>query len=107
MNDFFCGVPFTGCERHFGGGRMLVATREDECVAIAVGAWFAGKNPLVLMQNSGLGNCVDIITSLLKPYGITIDFLIANRNEPEHHALMGKICPDLMRLMEYDTARYC
>ena len=104
INDVFIGVPFSGVEKLMP--RIdIIGTREDECIAIAVGAWLAGKTPLVFMQNSGLGNCVDIITSLLKPYGINIDLIIENRTSPEHHALMGKITEDLMRLMEYESYR--
>ncbi len=105
MNDFYLGVPFSGCEKY--GQNMLICSREDEAIAIAVGAWFMGKKPLVAMQNSGLGNCVDIITSLLKPYGIKVDLLIDNRQSPEHHAFMGAITIDLMRLLKYDTFRCC
>lgn len=106
MSDFIVGVPFSGVEKHIGS-KYLVATREDEAIAIAVGAWFAGKDPLVFMQNSGLGNCVDIITSLLKPYGIDIQLLIDNRTTPEHHALMGEILTNLMKTMDYDSFRVC
>ncbi len=105
MNNFYVGVPFSGCEKY--GKDMLVCTREDEAIGVAVGAWFTGAIPLVAMQNSGLGNCVDIITSLLKPYGIKIDFLIDNRQSPEHHAFMGSITIELMRLMKYDAFRCC
>lgn len=106
MNDFFVCVPFTDIEKEING-KFLIATREDEAIAIAVGAWFAGKTPLVAMQNSGLGNCIDIITSLLKPYKIDIELLINNRTTPEHHALMGKVTTQLMKLLEYETYRYC
>ena len=106
MNNFCVGVPFTGCEKHISED-AIVATKEDEAVGIAVGAWLAGKKPLVYMQDSGLGNCVDIITSLLKPYDIKIDLLINQRIEPEHHAMMGRISRELLKLMEYDTFRYC
>ncbi|MCK4817160.1 hypothetical protein KA005_15425, partial [bacterium] len=80
----------------------IPCTREDEAMALAVGAYLAGKKPLVFLQNSGLGNIVDIITSLLKPYGIKIDLLISVRNKPEHHALMGKITRKLLKLLEYE-----
>ncbi len=106
MNDFTVGVPFSGCEKEIGVPHVI-ATREDEAVGIAVGAYFAGKKPLVFMQNSGLGNCVDIITSLLKPYNINIYLLIDNRKEPEHHYYMGRITENLLRLMEYDAFRIC
>lgn len=106
LNDFFVGVPFTDCEK-FLEGKNIVATREDEAIAIAVGAWFAGKTPLVYMQNSGLGNCFDIITSLLKPYKIDIELLVNNRTTPEHHALMGEKTTQLMKVIGFETIRYC
>lgn len=79
----------------------IPCTREDEAMALAVGAYLAGKKPLVFLQNSGLGNCVDIITSLLKPYNIKIDLLISVRNKPEHHVYMGKITEKLLKLLGY------
>lgn len=108
MNNIYIGVPFSGCDDYLPE-KYIVATREDEAVAIAVGMWLAGKKPVVFMQNSGLGNCVDIITSLLKPYGIGIELLINERHEPEHHKLMGKITRPLLGLIgyNYDKIRYC
>jgi len=68
---------------------------------MAVGAYLVGANPLVFMQNSGLGNCVDIITSLLQPYDIEIPLLISLRTKPEHHSYMGKITKKLLNLLNY------
>ena len=106
MHDIYVGVPYSGCNEHIPDD-AIIATREDEAIGIAVGAWLAGGKPLVFMQNSGVGNCVDIITSLLKPYGIEIDLLIQQRTTPEHHAFMGKIIFDLMKVLEYETIEYC
>jgi phosphonopyruvate decarboxylase len=98
-HDLYLGIPCSD----FGYISEIPCTREDEAIAIAVGAWFVGKTPLVFMQNSGLGHCIDVITSLLKPYDIKIDLHIANRQEPEQHAFMGKITKDLLKLLEYET----
>ena len=101
--DFIVGVPcsrlkdFTEKIENY-----IPCTREDEAMALAVGAYLAGKKPLVFLQNSGLGNVVDIITSLLKPYGIKIDLLISVRNKPKYHAFMGKITEKLLKLLEYE-----
>jgi sulfopyruvate decarboxylase TPP-binding subunit len=104
--NFFVGVPFSGCEKHIKDA--LIATREDEAVAIATGAWLMGKKPLVYLQNSGLGNCIDAITSLVIPYGIRLDYLIDNRKEPEHHKFMGRLTEDLVKdLWIDDTTKYC
>lgn len=81
----------------------IPCTDEGEAMALACGAWLAGKQPVVYMQNSGLGNCVDIISSLYKPYGIPLPkILIGLRHKPQHHAFMGKITKYLLNLLEYD-----
>ncbi len=100
--NFIAGIPCSKL-KYFTDRikKYIPCTREDEAMALAVGAYLAGKKPLVFLQNSGLGNIVDVITSLLKPYGIKIDLLISVRNKPEHHAFMGKITKKLLKLLEY------
>ncbi len=74
-------------------------TREDEAVAFAAGASMAGAKATVFMQNAGLGNCIDTITCLLKPYGIKIHFVISHRTKPKHHEFMGSITKELIKLL--------
>ena len=74
----------------------LCATREDEAVGIATGAALSKKRALVYMQNSGLGNIGDALTSLAQLYKLPILLLISyrgledDRDFPEH-SLMGEI----------------
>ena len=42
----------------------IAANNEGEAVAIASGAYLAGKRPVVMFQNSGLGNTINPLTSL-------------------------------------------
>ena len=53
------------------GVRHLVATSEGEAVGIAIGTWLGGGSPLVLSQNSGLGNMVNPLSSLAHPIAPT------------------------------------
>lgn len=105
--DFFVGVPCSGIKNFVEDAqkdhknKYIPVTREDEAVALAIGAYFGGKKPLVFMQSSGLGNTVNIITSLLKPYGINIHFLISVRKFPFEHEYMYKIIQNLIQLLEY------
>jgi phosphonopyruvate decarboxylase len=102
--DFIVGVPCSKLQSFIKDVKDYTpCTREDEAMALAVGAYLAGKKPLVFLQNSGLGNIVDIITSLLKPYGIKVDLFISVRNKPAHHAFMGKITKKLLELLEYEN----
>ena len=82
--------------------RYVPVTREDIAMGMAVGAYMAGNKPLVFLQNSGLGHLVNIITPLLKPYGISIHLLISVRTKPFEHFFMHKITKSLLRLLEYD-----
>ena len=84
------------------------ATNEGDAVAIAVGAALSGKRPVVLMQNSGLGNAVSPLTSLTHPFGVPVLTVISWRGQPgiqdePQHALMGVITPDMAQLMGMET----
>lgn len=39
-----------------------VLTTEEEGVAIAAGAWLGGKRSVILMQSSGVGNCINMLS---------------------------------------------
>ena len=77
----------------------FVPANEGAAVGIAIGHYLAsGKPACVYMQNSGLGNTVNPITSLAneKVYGIPMLMLVGWRgipgkvDEPQHH-FMGEI----------------
>lgn len=52
---------------------------EEECLAYAAGYQLAGGASVVLMQNSGLGNAMNAIGSLVQPYGIGIPLVLSMR----------------------------
>lgn len=105
-HDFIVGVPCSNLKDFISGiENYIPCTREDEAMALAAGAYLVGKNPLVFLQNSGLGHIIDIVTSLLKPYGIKIDLIISVRSKPEHHVYMGRITKKLLKLLEYKNCK--
>lgn len=57
----------------------LPATREEEGVGLCAGAWMGGRRPALLMQNSGLGNCINALASLDMLYGIPLLMIISHR----------------------------
>jgi sulfopyruvate decarboxylase subunit alpha len=57
----------------------LPVTREEEGVGICAGAWMGGLRPALLMQNSGLGNCINALASLDMLYGIPLLMIISHR----------------------------
>jgi len=79
-------------------------TCEEEAMAIAAGCILAGKEPTVYMQNSGLCRCIDILTSLYKPYEIPFPKLIlSKRTKPYHHHFIGKMTGSLLSLLDYQN----
>ena len=104
--DFFTGVP---CSLISGLIAVLdsdpaysyfAETREDAAIGLACGAYLAGKQPAVLMQNSGLGVCINALTSLTLLYKTPALLLITwrgyeGKDAPEH-IIMGEVCGRLL-----------
>ena len=57
-----------------------VLTTEEEGVAIAAGAWLGGMRSVLLMQSSGVGNCINML-SLTKTCRFPLVMLVAMRGE--------------------------
>ena len=83
--------------------KIIIATREEEAIGIAVGMTLAKSPSLVFMQNAGFANSISTITSLVQLYKIPIIFLIGWRgflkNDAPEHKHIGKIQPELIRLV--------
>lgn len=115
--DFYTGVPDSQLkalcnylmntygidEKHH-----IIAANEGNCAAIAAGYHLAtGKIPVVYMQNSGEGNIINPVASLLndKVYAIPTIFVIGWRGEPgvhdePQHIYQGEITCKLLDLMD-------
>lgn len=86
--DFFVSVPckfLDGIISILEQDREVIytpVTREEEGVGVLAGAFLAGKRPALLMQNSGLGNSINAICSLLNYYEIPLVLVISHRGTP-------------------------
>lgn len=82
----------------------IPATREDNALGVTSGAYLAGRKSLILIQNSGLGNIVNGLTSFNLIYKIPVLMIISWRGEPgkpdaPEHSVMGpKTLPLLQEL---------
>ncbi|MCW3488827.1 phosphonopyruvate decarboxylase [Dethiobacter alkaliphilus] len=116
---FYTGVPDSLLKDfcayvtdHTPQDRNIIAANEGNAVGIAAGRYLALQEiGLVYMQNSGLGNVVNPLTSLADPlvYSIPMLLLIGWRGEPgvkdePQHAKQGQITLDLLKSLgvEYD-----
>lgn len=118
--DFYTGVPDSQLkalcnylmntygidEKHH-----IIAANEGNCTALAAGYHLAtGKVPVVYMQNSGEGNIINPVASLLndKVYAIPCIFVIGWRGQPgihdePQHIYQGQITCDLLDLMDIEN----
>jgi sulfopyruvate decarboxylase alpha subunit len=60
---------------------VVSATREEEAIGIASGAYVTGCNAAVFMQSSGFGNVVNALASLCIPCRIPLPMFINMRGE--------------------------
>ena len=104
--DFFTGVPCSilgGIIKALGED-YIPSVREDTAIGLACGAYLGGKRPCVLMQNSGLGYCLNVLTSLNLIYGLPVLLLVSYRGfegkDAPEHLIMGKHCVELVRIFE-------
>lgn len=113
--DFFTGIPDSQLkpfcnflmDSYGSSDRHIIAANEGNCVGLAAGYYMStGKPPCVYMQNSGLGNIVNPVTSLLNPkvYGIPAVFVIGWRGEPglkdePQHIFQGEITRELLDVL--------
>ena len=108
--DFFVSVPckfFTGLLKELDNTRDIVhvpVTREEEGIGVCSGAFLGGKMPCIIMQNSGLGNSINALASLVALYKIPIVLMISYRGTPGEKVSaqfeMAKLTKNLLGLLK-------
>ena len=101
------GVPDSTMKHFIDQGlkknKILIATREEEAIGIAVGMSLSKNHSLVFMQNAGLANSISTITSLVQLYQIPLIFLVGWRgylqNDAPEHKKIGEIQSDILKLI--------
>ncbi len=81
--------------------RMVVLTTEEEGIALLAGAWLGGERGVLLMQSSGVGNCVNLF-SLARVCRFPLLMLVTMRGEAGEfnpwQVPMGRNTGELLRL---------
>ena len=106
--NFFTGVPDSALkvfqdniiESDF---EHVIATNEGQAVGIAFGAEVAGKKSCVYLQNSGLGNIINPITSLCMPFEVKPLLIIGHRHTLEQHKVMGETDEKILQTIGYQN----
>lgn len=118
--DFYTGVPDSQLKAlcnylmatwGIDPNHHVIAANEGNCAALAAGYHLAtGRVPVVYMQNSGEGNIINPVASLLndKVYAIPVLFIVGWRGEPgihdePQHIYQGEVTVKLLEDMGIDT----
>ena len=116
-SDFYTGVPDSQLKalcnylmNTYGidPKHHVIAANEGNCTALAAGYHLAtSKVPVVYMQNSGEGNIINPVASLLndKVYAIPVVFIVGWRGEPgihdePQHIYQGEVTVKLLEDMD-------
>lgn len=116
-SDFYTGIPdsqlkafcdYLMNEYGIDEKHHIIGANEGNCTALAAGYHLAtGKIPVVYMQNSGEGNIINPVASLLsdKVYAIPVVFIIGWRGEPgvhdePQHIYQGEVTVKLLEDMD-------
>ncbi len=109
---FFAGVPDSTFQEAYNlmvrdpEIRYIPAVREDVALGVASAAYFAGRLGGVMMQNSGIGNIVNPLTSFSLMYKIPVLLIVGWRgyggppNDAPEHWIMGIKTPEIFDLLE-------
>jgi sulfopyruvate decarboxylase alpha subunit len=88
--------------------RDIVLTTEEEGVALAAGAWLGGQRAVLLMQSSGAGNCINML-SLIRTCRFPLLMLVTMRGEWEEfnpwQVPMGSIVEPALKLCGMQVTR--
>jgi len=83
--------------------RDVVLTTEEEGIALAAGAWLGGVRAALLMQSSGVGNCINML-SLAQNCRFPLLMLVTMRGEWAEfnpwQVPMGQATPGVLRLCD-------
>lgn len=117
--NFFAGVPDSQLKplcnylmRNYGiSTKHIIAANEGNAVALAAGYHLAtGKIPVVYLQNSGIGNIINPVASLMndRVYGIPCIFIVGWRGDPgmydePQHIYQGEVTIKLLEDMDIST----
>src|SRR5262245_38548308 len=90
------------------GCRVITVTREEEGLGMLSGAYLGGKRGALLMQNSGLGNCVNTLGSLNLAAQIPVVLVISHRGDLGEfnpaQVPMGQAAERILEAMDVRTA---
>ena len=88
----------------------LPVTREEEGIGVAAGVFLGGDLAVLLMQNSGLGNAINALASLVGYYRIPMILIVSHRGMPGENigaqVPMGRATENLLKVLDIPFFAY-
>ena len=112
--ELVCSVPDGGLDPLLRSAqadsavRTVMLTTEEEGVAICCGAWLGGKRAVLMIQSSGVGNCINAFT-LIRNCRFPFLLLVSMRGEYGEgmpwQIPMGRATPGCLELLGFTVHR--
>jgi sulfopyruvate decarboxylase alpha subunit len=88
--------------------RSVVLTTEEEGIGLAAGAWLGGARSVLLMQSSGVGNCINVL-GMVRECRMPLVMLVTMRGEEGEfnpwQVPMGQATADVLEAMDVRVCR--
>ena len=110
--NFVSGVPDSTFKKTYDSLicdddiKFVPAVREDVALGVASASYFCGRLGAIIIQNSGIGNLVNPLTSFNLIYRIPVLMLIGWRgyggppNDAPEHWIMGEKSPEILKTLD-------
>lgn len=106
--DVYIGVPDSLLKAFIlkvdkSAAKHIIVANEAHAIGIAFGLVLVGKVPCVYLQNSGIGNIINPLSSLCIPSNVNPLIVIGHRHTLPQHKIMGEVDIKLMDLIGYQN----
>lgn len=112
--EIFCYLPDAGLDSFIhranagNAQRAVILSTEEEGVGICCGAWLGGKHAVLMIQSSGVGNCINTF-SLVSNCRFPFFLLVSMRGEfgegNPWQIPMGSTTQDMLELAGFQVFR--
>ena len=108
--DFIVSIPFTNITElveMINEDDEIIhvpVTREEEGIGICAGAYMGGRKTAILMQNSGLGNSINALKSLMELYEFPLLMIICHNGTEEEDTSFEMVdsTPRILKAMDFN-----
>ena len=108
--DFIVSIPFTNITElveMINEDDEIIhvpVTREEEGIGICAGAYMGGRKTAILMQNSGLGNSINALKSLMELYEFPLLMIISHNGTEEEDTSFEMVdsTPRILKAMDFN-----